>query len=267
MPPRGEKLAKKEADIIRAWIDGGMLENKSSKAKKPSGPKIAKLDVDPSAKPEGPPPMPGNINLEPAVTSNRNTVVNDMACSPWAPLLAITGQKQVLLYNTDTLRLAAIIPFPRGFPETVSFHPTGKYLMAGGGIPGKSGTTYTWDVATGKMLMSNGREFDSVLAASLRLDLGGVALGRVARRGGGRVVHALGRAAIGFLGAGVGAALVGEGGLVAAAAAVAIRGSGAVAGGHRVACCATSAGQEKRSRDVVKKSGREDSVKSFRVNP
>ena len=181
MPPRGEKLAKKEADIIRAWIDGGMLENKSSKAKKPSGPKIAKLDVDPSAKPEGPPPMPGNINLEPAVTSNRNTVVNDMACSPWAPLLAITGQKQVLLYNTDTLRLAAIIPFPRGFPETVSFHPTGKYLMAGGGIPGKSGTTYTWDVATGKMLMSNGREFDSVLAASLRLDLGGVALGGPSR--------------------------------------------------------------------------------------
>ena len=181
MPPRGEKLAKKEADIIRAWIDGGMLENKSSKAKKPSGPKIAKLDVDPSAKPEGPPPMPGNINLEPAVTSNRNTVVNDMACSPWAPLLAITGQKQVLLYNTDTLRLAAIIPFPKGFPETVSFHPTGKYLMAGGGIPGKSGTTYTWDVATGKMLMSNGREFDSVLAASLRLDLGGVALGGPSR--------------------------------------------------------------------------------------
>ena len=181
MPPRGEKLAKKEADIIRAWIDGGMLENKSSKAKKPTGPKIAKLDVDPSAKPEGPPPMPGNINLEPAITSSRNTVVNDMACSPWAPLLAITGQKQILLYNTDTLRLAAIIPFPRGFPETVSFHPTGKYLMAGGGIPGKSGTTYTWDVITGKMLMSNGREFDSVLAASLRLDLGGVALGGPSR--------------------------------------------------------------------------------------
>ena len=181
MPPKGDKLAKKDADLVRSWIDGGLLENKSSKAKKSSGPKIAKLDVDPSAKPEGPPPMPENLSLEPAVTSARNTVVNDMACSPWAPLLAVTGQKQILLYNTDTLKLAAIFPFPKGFPETVSFHPTGKYLMAGGGIAGKSGTTYTWDITTGKMLMANGREFDSVLAASLRLDLGGVALGGPSR--------------------------------------------------------------------------------------
>ncbi len=181
MPPKGDKLAKKDADLVRAWINDGLLENKSSKAKKSSGPKIAKLDVDPSAKPEGPPPMPENLNLEPAVTSSRNTVVNDMACSPWAPLLAVTGQKQILLYNTDTLKLAAIFPFPRGFPETVSFHPTGRYLMAGGGIGGKSGTTYTWDITTGQMLMTNGREFDSVLAASLRLDLGGVALGGPSR--------------------------------------------------------------------------------------
>ena len=181
MPPRGEKLSKKDADLIRDWITGGMLENKSSKAKKPSGPKIAKLNVDPSARPEGPPPMPEHLNLEPSVTSIRNTVVNDMACSPWAPLLAITGQKQILLYNTDTLKLAAILPFPDGFPETLSFHPTGKYLTAGGGIAGKSGSTYTWDVTTGNMLMSNGREFDSVLAAGLRLDLGGVALGGPSR--------------------------------------------------------------------------------------
>ena len=181
MPPRGEKLAKKDADLVKAWIDGGLLENKSSKAKKPSGPRIAKLDVDPSAKPEGPPPMPGNLNLEPAVTSSRNTTVQDMDCSPWAPLLAVTAQKQILLYNTDTLRLAAILPFPAGFPETVSFHPTGKYLVAGGGIAGKSGTTHTWDITTGRMLMTNGREFDSVLAASLRLDLGGVAFGGPSR--------------------------------------------------------------------------------------
>lgn len=181
MPPKGDKVSKKDADLIRAWIDGGLLENKSSKARKSSGPKIAKLDVDPSAKPDGPPPMPEHLNLEPVVISSRNTVVNDMACNPWAPLLAVTAQKQILLYNTDTLKLAAILPFPKGFPETVSFHPTGRYLMAGGGIAGKSGTTYTWDVTNGKMLMQNGREFDSVLAASLRLDLGGVALGGPSR--------------------------------------------------------------------------------------
>lgn len=181
MPPKGDKIAKKDADLIRSWIDGGLLENTSSRAKKSTGPKIAKLKADPSAKPDGPPPMPEHLNLEPVITSLRNTTVNDMACSPWAPLLAITAQKQILLYNTDTLQLTAILPFPKGFPETVSFHPTGKYLIAGGGIAGKSGTTYTWDVTNGKMVMANGREFDSVLAASLRLDLGGVALGGPSR--------------------------------------------------------------------------------------
>ncbi|MFP6877569.1 MAG: c-type cytochrome domain-containing protein [Roseibacillus sp.] len=181
MPPKGDRISKKDADLIRAWIDGGLLENSSSRAKKRSGPRITAIDVDPSAKPEGPPPMPEHLNLEPVVISSRNTVVNDMACSPWAPLLAVTAQKQILLYNTDTLQLAAILPFPKGFPETVSFHPTGKYLMAGGGIPGKSGTTYTWEVSNGKLVMENGKEFDSVLASSLRLDLGGVALGGPSR--------------------------------------------------------------------------------------
>ncbi len=181
MPPKGDMIAKKDADLIRAWIDGGLLENSSAKARKSSGPKIAAIDVDPSAKPEGPPPMPERLNLEPVVVAKRGTVVNDMACSPWAPLLAVTGQKQILLYNTDTLQLAAILPFPKGFPEALSFHPTGKYLMAGGGVAGKSGTTYTWEVTSGKLVMENGKEFDSVLAASLRLDLGAVALGGPSR--------------------------------------------------------------------------------------
>ena len=33
MPPRGEKLSKKDADLVRDWISGGMLENMSSRAK------------------------------------------------------------------------------------------------------------------------------------------------------------------------------------------------------------------------------------------
>ena len=181
MPPEGDKIDKKHADLIRAWIDGGLLENKSSKARKPKKPSISLAVVDPQKRPEGPLPMPQDLLLEPVVVPARGTVVNDMESSPWAPLLAVTGQRQILLYHTDSLELIGILPFPYGTPETVSFHPSGKYLLAAGGIGGKSGTTITWDVTNGKSIMTMGKEFDSILAADLRADLGGIALGGPSR--------------------------------------------------------------------------------------
>ncbi len=181
MPPEGDKIAKKDADLIRAWIDGGLLENKGSKAKKRQKPAFSLGAVPTGQRPEGPPPMPQDLLLEPVVTPTRATVVADIEASPWAPLIAVTGQKQVLLYHSDTLELIGVLPFPKGNPESVSFHPSGKYLIAGGGIGGKSGITVTWDVTTGKEMMTMGKEFDSVLAADIRADLGGVALGGPSR--------------------------------------------------------------------------------------
>lgn len=182
MPPEGDKIAKKDADMIRAWIDGGLLENKGSKAQKKKKPAFSLAAVPAlNKRPEGPPPMPKDLLLEPVMVPSRSTVINDMDASPWAPLIAVTGQRQVLLYNTDTLSLAAVLPFPKGQPETVSFHPSGKYILAGGGIGGKSGSTKVWDVVTGKVIMEAGKEFDSVMAADLRADLGGIALGGPSR--------------------------------------------------------------------------------------
>lgn len=182
MPPKGDKLEKKEAELIRAWIDGGLLENKSGKARKKKKPAFA-LNAAPSVgKPDGPPPMPEHVLLEPVVTSARASVVADMVASPWAPLLAITGQRQVVLYNTDTLEMVGIFPFDAGQPEVLSFHPSGKYLLAGGGIGGKSGTTVTWEIKTGKTIIKAGKDFDAVLAASLRPDLRGVSLGGPGKR-------------------------------------------------------------------------------------
>ncbi|MGB0144048.1 MAG: c-type cytochrome domain-containing protein, partial [Akkermansiaceae bacterium] len=181
MPPEGDKISKKNADLIRAWIDGGLLENKGSKAKKREKPAFTLSSIPTGKKPEGPPPMPEDLLLEPVITPSRATVVADMQSSPWAPLLAVTAPRQVLLYHTDSLELVGILPFPKGSPETLSFHPGGKYLLAGGGIGGKSGTTVTWDITTGEILMTMGREFDSVLAADLRADLGGVAMGGPSR--------------------------------------------------------------------------------------
>lgn len=181
MPPEGDKIPKKDADLIRAWIDGGLLENKGSKARKKEKPAFDLSAAPTGERPEGPPPMPQDLLLEPVIVANRSTVVADIDASPWAPLLAVTGQRQILLYHSDSLELVGVLPFTKGQPETVSFHPSGKYLLAAGGIAGKSGTSITWDITTGKEMMSMGKEFDSVLAADLRADLGGVALGGPSR--------------------------------------------------------------------------------------
>ena len=181
MPPEGDKIAKKDAELIRTWIDGGLLENKGSKAKKRPKPAFTLGSIPTGKRPEGPPPMPQDLLLEPVVTPTRSTVVADIDASPWAPLIAITGQRQILLYHSDTFELIGVLPFPKGNPETISFHPSGKYLIAGGGIGGKSGTTVTWDITNGREMMTMGNEFDSVLAADLRADLGGIALGGPSR--------------------------------------------------------------------------------------
>ena len=181
MPPKGEKLEKKDADLIRAWIDGGLLENKSGKPKKKKKPVFTLKAASSTKKPERI-SMPRHVLLDPVVTSTQGSVVSDMASSPWAPLLAVTGQRQVLLYHTGSLQLVGILPFEPGQPEALSFHPSGKYLLAGGGIGGKSGSTVTWDVETGKEILRAGKDFDSCIAASLRSDLGGVSFGGPGKR-------------------------------------------------------------------------------------
>jgi len=178
MPPEGEKLSPDQIDLLVKWIEGGLLENKSSSARKPSKPKFeTALRSDPAAKPEGPPPMPEHLLLEPPVVTERPSAVHALAASPWAPLLAVTAQRQILLHHTETLELIGILPFPEGDPISLAFTPDGRYLIAGGGIPGKNGVTVTFDVTNGARVVSAGREFDSILAADIRPSFDIVATG------------------------------------------------------------------------------------------
>jgi len=169
MPPEGEKLGGAQIAIIKGWIEGGLLENKNSSARKPSKPKFeTALKSDPAAKPEGLPPMPEHLRLEPVVTSAKASAVHAMVASPWAPLVALTGQHQVLLHDANTLELLAVLPFPEGTPLSLAFTPDGRYLIVGGGIPGKSGVTVTYNIKTGERTLTAGKEFDSILAADIR---------------------------------------------------------------------------------------------------
>lgn len=182
MPPEGEKLAADKIDVLKRWIEGGLLENANSTARKASKPKFeATPRTDPASKPDGPPPMPVDVLLEPSVVTPKSSAVHALAASPWAPLLAVTGQRQVLLYDTNLLELAGVLPFPEGDPISLAFTPDARYLIVGGGVPGKSGITITFDVTNGQRSLTAGKEFDSVLAADIRPGFDLVATGGPSR--------------------------------------------------------------------------------------
>ena len=182
MPPEGDKLSNEQIQILQHWIEGGLLENPSSSVRKPSRPKFeTSPHTDPAAKPEGPPPMPADLLLEPPVVTAHASAVRALAASPWAPLIAVTGQRQVLLHHAESLELIGILPFPEGDPVSLAFTPDARYLIVGGGVPGKSGVTITFDVTNGSRLLSAAKEFDSILAADIRPGFDIVATGGPSR--------------------------------------------------------------------------------------
>ena len=171
MPPN-DKLPDAELALIGKWISGGLLENSGSKAIASNKPKVEMtVSSEFMGKPEGPPPMPVEaFALDPYVRTERTSVSTALAVSPWSPLVAIGGQHQVLLYNTDTLRLEGVVPYPEGYPFDVKFSANGKLLIIGGGRSANMGQSVVWDITTGARILSVGEDYDSVQATDLSPD-------------------------------------------------------------------------------------------------
>ena len=178
MPQREGKMPQDEIDLVKKWIDLGLLPTATGKPiqKKKSTVNLALGNVS-MGKPDGPPPMPKYLSLEPSVVTNRAFAPSAMASAPWSPLVAIAGQKQVLLYNTETLNLMGVLPYPEGFIESLTFSRNGKLIVAGGGRGGKSGRVAAWEVESGKRLLTMGDEYDAILTADLSADQSLLAIG------------------------------------------------------------------------------------------
>ena len=181
MPQNADKLPDAEIDLIRRWINGGALENAGSKAAKPKPKMIVAAETAPGKRPEVI-PLPPRMVLEPAFRMAHAPMARSLATSPWAPLVAVTSQRQVLLYNTTTLELVGVFPFPEGQPNVVRFSRDGRLLLAGGGRPAASGKVVVWDITTGERVFEVGNELDVVLAADISADHKRIALGGPQRR-------------------------------------------------------------------------------------
>jgi len=184
MPPNAAALAKESLDSIRNWINSGAPENAGSKLNIPEKKTVANLKKVFHGRPATPPLPTLSLSQDPVVRTPRNNAVTALAASPWASLVAVASPKQVVLYNSDTLELLGILPFPHGQINVLRFSRSGEVLLAAGGRGGKSGKVMLYDIKTGKVVTEIGDETDAILAADLSPDQSMVAVG-----GPGRIVR------------------------------------------------------------------------------
>ncbi|MBM3826374.1 MAG: hypothetical protein FJ410_06625 [Verrucomicrobia bacterium] len=177
MPPEGAPLDAKDLVTLAKWIEGGALQSKNSVARKSNRPKVELAVTGSAGKPDGPAARPEHVLLEPVVVTPRTTAVVAMAASPWTSLLAVAGQKQVLLYDTDTRELAGILPYPEGYARSLKFSANGSLLILGGGRGGKFGHAVVWDVRTGRRIAEAGKEFDQLMSADISPDYRRIVIG------------------------------------------------------------------------------------------
>jgi WD40 repeat protein/mono/diheme cytochrome c family protein len=176
MPPKGDRLTSEQIALIERWIATRAPESLSSK----SGPVVNNVAVATVSlkRPEGPAPMPGKYkSVTPVLETPRANSLIALAASPWAPLTAVGGQRQVQLYHADTLELLGVLPFPEGIPTILRYSKNGRLVMAGGGVGAKTGKVALWDIVTGDRIATVGNEVDQVLSADISPDQSTVALG------------------------------------------------------------------------------------------
>lgn len=179
MPPKGEALSDELVDKIKQWISEGAPRDPGSKVMlaKANLPKAPEAIFIAAAKLDGPPPMPEAALAPVSAPHPRGIVARALAASPTAPLLAIAGDRQVLLHELDGFTLLGALPFPEGDIFSLSFSFNGQLLLATGGLEGSSASAVVWDVRKGERVGSYGRGYDTILAGDISPDHRMIALG------------------------------------------------------------------------------------------
>ncbi len=177
MPPNQDKLPEVKLAVIKRWIESGALKDSGSKSKAPKRTGLALAPSSGGQRPEGPAILPEGLLREPVVYTPRAGAITALASSPWAPVVAVSGQKQVALYHSDEARLLGVVPFAEGIPQIVRFSRSGALMLVGGGKGASRGLVAVHDVKSGKRLFTVGDELDTVLAADINDTQTHIALG------------------------------------------------------------------------------------------
>jgi WD40 repeat protein len=184
MPPNAPRIPQRELDLIRGWIEGGLLEKQGDAVPSPSGQAAGSA-----------PGSPGGLG-SPAITS-RAFAITALAVHPSEPTLAVSGHKQVILFDLSTRKLLGALPFPEGDIFALRFSRDGHSLLAAGGVGAELGKAVLFETKGWIRTQSFGEELDAVLAADVSPDGTKVVLGgpnrvvKVFTNPGARAIHAL----------------------------------------------------------------------------
>ena len=159
MPPNSPKIPQREIDILRRWIEGGMLEKPGDSPVVASGPSTP-----------APARMEQTGGLIAAEAPPVRTAITARAVSPAAPVAAASGHRQVLMFDLAGRKLMGAVAFPEGDVLVLRFSADGQRLLCAGGVGAESGKAVVFETKTWTRVASVGDELDAILAAELSPD-------------------------------------------------------------------------------------------------
>ena len=177
MPPNQEKLPADRLASLRQWIEMGLLERADSTPHRPQKVISLTMAAEAGSAKETPGTMPSGIFRQPVTVSQTPGAVLSLAASPTAPLLAVGGPRQIVLFHLDNQQLLGILSFPEGSPLALRFSRDGRWLIAGGGRGGLHGFAAIYDVRDGRRVQTVGDELDCVLTADMDVTCQQIAIG------------------------------------------------------------------------------------------
>lgn len=179
MPPDSGRLPDDVIRLFNDWIRGGLLERTGAALQLAGVTAIDPTKLGTTG--NLPAIMPGPLAIRKPVATVRPPLPQALAASPTAPLLAVTGHEQVLLYEVAEadggLRLLGCLPFREGTIHSLRFSRTGGLLVAGGGRGAHSGRAVVYDIAKGTRVAEAGDLVDVVLCVDIDSSQRFVALG------------------------------------------------------------------------------------------
>jgi hypothetical protein len=183
MPRDAEPLAQAQVQRIRAWIEHGAVDDAAGAraflAQQQAAAKAAATAVEADA--NAPPPMPEKLPAVAVRQPPRAVPLQSLARSPRAPLLALPGCGQVLLFD-GALQQLGVLPCAHPRIGALQFSTDGAWLAAACGEAGRSGVAAVYDVRTGEVAATVGKERDVPLAVAAHRGRGLIALGGSSKR-------------------------------------------------------------------------------------
>ena len=148
MPLGGSMLPAETVAIVRDWIKAGAIDD-TPKETAPSGPTV--------------------YHQPPVITSLR--------FSPDGTMLAVGGNREVLLHKADGSAIVRRLPGKAERILSLAFSADGGVLIASGGNPARLGEIQVWNPREGKLLRSIDITSDTVFGGSVSADGKRVAVG------------------------------------------------------------------------------------------